>query len=160
MTSLVVFDSLFGNTQAIASVIGETISTFGSAKVLGVNEVTSKELDGVQLLIVGSPTQGGRPTELMQKFLQSIATQALVGVQVAAFDTRFPERDQKLPLKLLMKTIGYAAPKIAAQLQKKGGKLVVPAEGFIVNGKQGPLAAGETERAKVWTLQFEKLLSP
>lgn len=48
--------------------------------------------------------------------------------------------------------IGYAAPKIAATLVEKGGELVLPAEGFIVEDKEGRLAAGEAERAKVWAL--------
>lgn len=159
MSKLVVYDSLYGNTQSIAVIIGEVLTGSGASKILSVNEVTAKDMEGLELLIVGSPTQGGRPTELMQQFLKSLADQALTGIKVATFDTRFLEQKQNFGLKMLMKTIGYAAPKIATELQKKGGELVQPAEGFIVEGKEGPLAEGEAERARTWALQCVKALS-
>ena len=141
---------MYGNTQSIAAVIGEALEPSGDVKVMGVTDVQAKDLDKLDLLIVGAPTQGGRATVALQTFLDAIVDDALKGVDVAAFDTRFLEEKQNFALKLLMKTIGYAAPKMAATLQKKGGTLVLPPEGFIVEDKQGPLAAGETERARVW----------
>jgi hypothetical protein len=35
-------------------------------------------------------------------------------------------------------------------LKRKGGKLVLPPEGFLVTGEKGPLAHGEEERAAEW----------
>jgi hypothetical protein len=58
---------------------------------------------------------------------------------VAPFDTR------------IKRTIfGYAAPKIARNLEGSGGTLVVAAEGFMVEGKKGPLKEGELGRAADW----------
>ncbi len=41
---------------------------------------------------------------------------------------------------------GYAAGKIADSLQQNGGKLMAEPEGFIVKGRNGPLADGELDR--------------
>ena len=148
MKALIVYDSLYGNTEKIARAIGDGIS--GEVKVLPVGEANSAELKGIDLLIVGAPTHGGRPKPMTQTFLDKIPTDGLKGKNVAAFDTRFAYKDHGLPLQVLMRAIGFAAPKIANRLKKKGGKLVVKPEGFIVEGKEGPLKHGELERAKTW----------
>ena len=67
-----------------------------------------------------------------------------------AFDTRISASDVGKGLRLLMKVGGYAAPHIANVLKKKGGNLVVPAEGFFVKDREGPLKEGERERAASW----------
>jgi hypothetical protein len=63
-------------------------------------------------------------------------------VRVAAFDTRLKT--------VLVKIFGYAAPRIAATLKDKGGKLVAPGEGFLVKSAKGPVLDGEIERAAAW----------
>jgi flavodoxin len=50
--------------------------------------------------------------------------------------------------------LGYAAKPIADKLKKKGGKLVLPPEGFFVQGSEGPLKEGEVERAAEWAKQL------
>ncbi|MFA6588456.1 MAG: flavodoxin family protein [Patescibacteria group bacterium] len=149
MKTLIIYDSQFGNTEKIAQAIG---SAFGDeARVVRPTEVKLDELKNVNLLIVGSPTQGGRPTPALQKFLDDIPSDGLKGIKVATFDTRFLLKDQNFALRMLMKTIGYAADKIIKILVAKGGQQVMPPEGFIVKGKEGPLAEGEMERADEWT---------
>lgn len=96
----------------------------------------------------------------MQKFLDQIPSHALQNVSVVCFDTRFLEKDLNFALRLLVKTIGYAAPKIANILKNKGGKLLIPPESFIVKGKKGPLAEGELERAKEWAKRILRNLKP
>jgi flavodoxin I len=44
----------------------------------------------------------------------------------------------------------YAAKHIADRLKKKGSQLIVPPEGFFVEGMEGPLVQGELERAADW----------
>jgi len=58
--------------------------------------------------------------------------------------------------KIVAKLFGFAAQPIAGMLKKKGGTLVLPAEGFIVKDSDGPLKDGELERAAKWA---ESLLS-
>jgi flavodoxin I len=156
MKVLVLFDSLYGNTEKIARTIGGEFLT--STKVLRVGEAKPTDLAKIDLLIVGSPTHGGRPKPAMQQFLNSIPAGALNEVDVAAFDTRLAEADQVLPLRILMKTIGYAAEKISRMLISKGGHEVVSADGFLVTGSRGPLKPGELDRAIAWTKKIKTRL--
>jgi flavodoxin len=149
---LVIYDSLFGNTEKIARAIGETLVIAGESSILRVGVVKMDTLEGVELMIVGSPTQGFRPTEAMKAFLKAIPDNQLKGIKVAAFDTRFtPNNINKTPvLPYFVKIFGYAAEPIAKALQNKSGKLVISPEGFYVDGKEGPLVEGELERAVTW----------
>ena len=148
LKALVVYDSMYGNTEKIALSIGGAIT--GDVRVIHVNEANPPELESVSLLIVGSPTQGFRPTKPVQTLIKNLAGETLKDITVAAFDTRFAESDVGTALRLLIKMGGYAAPHIAKELKKKGVNLTVPPEGFIVKGKEGPLKEGELERAAAW----------
>ena len=140
MKALVVYDSVYGNTEKIARAIGGAIT--GDVKVLSASDVNPAELESIDLLIVGAPTQGGRPTPVMREFLEKIPESTIKGVQIAAFDTRFSTK--------WVGIFGYAAGKIASSLKKKGGVLVLLPEAFFVKGTKGPLKEGELERAAGW----------
>lgn len=140
MKVLVVYDSFYGNTEQIARAIGDAIA--GEAKVVRVGEVSPSELESVDLLVVGSPTQGGRPTAAIRDVLNEVSKSGVKGVKVAAFDTRVPARWAAV--------FGYAAGRIAKALKGKGGTLVASPEGFFVEGTKGPLKDGELERAAAW----------
>ena len=157
MKTLIIYDSMYGNTEQIAKSIGYAIS--GDVKVLRIGEVNPSKLESIDLLIVGSPTQGFRPTKLVQTFIDNIAGCALKGIDVAAFATRISASDVGMGLRLLMKIGGYAAPRIADALKKKDGNLVVYPEGFIVKGREGPLKEGELERAANWAKAMVKRIS-
>lgn len=146
MKAAIIYDSAYGNTERIAQTIGEELGSPAKA----VRDVKPSELEGLDLLVVGSPTQGGRPTVPIQEFLKQIPTGSLKDVRVAAFDTRFEKETRGFPLRVLMGVIGFAAPKIAASLKQSGAMLAAEPEGFIVTGKEGPLKEGELARAKTW----------
>jgi flavodoxin len=148
MKALIVYDSMYGNTEKIAKSIGGAFTD--DVKVLQAGEANPSELESIDLLIVGSPTQGFRPTESVQAFIKSIPGDAIKGIDVAAFDTRIPVSEVGTGLRLIMKMGGYAAPRISQALKKKGGNLVVLPEGFFVKDKEGPLKEGELERATGW----------
>ncbi len=143
MKVLVVCDSLYGNTRQVAEAIGGAIT--GDVKVLCVGEVQPSDLEMLDLLIVGGPTQGGRASPAMRDFLDSLRKSVIEGVDVAAFDTRMTTR--------WVKIFGYAAGKIGKALKKKGGNLLLKAEPFYVTGGKGPLKEGELERAAAWAKQ-------
>ena len=147
MKTLVVYDSTYGNTEMVAKAIGAAIG--GDMKVVRADEVGSADLGTIGLLIVGSPTLGGRPSPAVQDFLAGISESAIRGVTVAAFDTRYSSR--------FVGVFGYAADKTGAELKAKGGILILPPEGFIVKGKKGPLKEGELERAAGWAGGIVKL---
>ena len=140
MKALIVYDSTYGNTEKIAKAIGAALT--GEVKVLRAGEVNPAELNAFDLLVIGSPTYGGRPMPSVAELLNKIPESAIKGKNIAAFDTRIPTK--------LAKIFGYAADRIAKNLKEKGGNLVVPGEGFFVNGKEGPLKEGELERASSW----------
>ena len=145
MKVLIVYDTLYGNTEKIARASAAAITPSSDVKVLRVSEVAPSELGSIDLLIVGSPTQNSKPTKAIQEFLSKIPANALKNVSVTSFDTRL----KMLVAKLLGERI-YAARAIADSLKGKGGHLVAQPEGFIVEGREGPLKQGELERAAGW----------
>lgn len=152
MKSLVIYDSQYGNTEKIALVIGKTVGMYGEVEVVKIGAVKPGQIMGNQLLVVGSPTQQFRPTATIRNFLVRIPKNGLLGIKVAAFDTRLTMREieKTPPLPFFVKIYGFAAERIAKQLRRKGGELVLPVEGFYVEGMEGPLAEGELERAEKW----------
>jgi hypothetical protein len=147
VTTLVVYDSAYGNTERIATAIAAAIPGAG---VYRIGAIDPANLPAIDRLIVGSPTQGGQPTKATQSWLAFIPQGRLANVGVAAFDTRLAAADQGFALRLVMGVIGYAAPRILSALGAKGGSVIAGAEGFVVNGKEGPLHQGELERAVTW----------
>ena len=151
MKVLIVYDSVFGNTEQIAQAISDSLGSGESVVALRVSEIKPEHLTGLGLLIVGSPTRGFRPTKAITNFLKRIYTNGLNGVRVAAFDTRISLSSiDSSVLRFIVKTGGYAAKSIANRLKKKGGDLIMPPEGFLVTGEEGPLKDGELERAADW----------
>jgi len=140
MRALVVYDSVYGNTEEIAKAIGGAIE--GEVSVLRAGEVGPPELENIGLLVVGAPTQGGRATPAIRDFLGRVSKAEINGLNAAAFDTRLATK--------MVKIFGYAAGKIGGALKRKGAKLIVDPEGFFVEGTQGPLREGELERAAAW----------
>jgi flavodoxin len=157
MKALVVYDSFFGNTEQIAQAIGNALGNQADVEIFRVSNVKPEQLTGLKLLIVGSPTRGFRPTPAISNLLKSILKNGLKGVKVAAFDTRFTMDEIESSvfiLPILVNIFGYAAKPISDRLKKKGGELIVPPEGFFVEGTEGPLKEGELERAADWAKQI------
>jgi flavodoxin len=146
MKTLVVYDSVHGNTEQLARAIGEAVG--GEAEVLRADAVDPSQLKTVELLIVGAPTHGGRPSPAMKSFLDKVQDSALQGIDVAAFDTRLSTR--------WVRVFGFAAGKIGNTLEEKGGTLIGSPEGFFVKGTEGPLNEGEIERAGRWAQEITK----
>lgn len=149
MHAMVIYDSMYGNTERIARAIADELAKNGTVEIVQVDavETVPSELD---LLVVGGPTQGHGIDPAEKAFLDHLPAESLQGISVAAFDTRlrWPE--------LLS---GSAAKGIAKQLEKKGAQLVLEPESFFVEGKDGPLGDGELERAAAWARQVAGALS-
>jgi flavodoxin len=152
MNALVVFDSAYGNTGKIAHAIGEGICQFTPSQVRHVEQVSADNLNAVDLLVVGSPTQRFSPTPAITTFLKSLPNGSLNDVRVAAFDTRFTVAKiaEIRVLEFFVNIFGYAAVPIAKQLTRKGGLLTTEPEGFYVADTEGPLLENELERARDW----------
>jgi len=152
MDALVVYDSQYGDTQRIAQAIADTLGEFGEARALRLDPAHPVELQGVDLFILGCPTQGWRPTPAIQSFLEETSSEELRGLGGACFDTRF-----RLPRFMT----GSAANVMAGKLREKGVSLLVAPESFFVKGTEGPLREGELERASMWARTLlEKVEAP
>jgi len=141
MNVLVVYDSQYGNTQRIAQAVADTLREFGRVRLVCVDPAHPVELEDVDLLVMGCPTQGWRATPTMQSFLDGVSSEELRGLAIACFDTRF-----KMPRWMT----GSAAGVMEEKLREKGVSLLVPPESFFVKGKRGPLRGGELDRAAAW----------
>lgn len=160
MKVIIVRDSAYGNTAKVADAMASALMLSTKVRSIPLKNLKRSDLAGVDLLIVGSPTQGGRPTKLTDEFLNNLDPELIKTARFAVFDTRFDGKMQKKSLQLLMKIIGFAAPKMAAVIKRRGGELIAEPEGFIVNTTEGPLRNGEIERAAKWAKAVFKLTVP
>ena len=94
MKAMVIYDSVFGNTEQVAREIGNSLDSQENVEILRVSSTKPDQLAGLELLFVGSPTRGFRPTEGITNFLKGIPADGLEGIKVAAFDTRISINDQ------------------------------------------------------------------
>jgi flavodoxin len=146
MKVLVAYDSQWGNTEKIALAVGDGFDPADDVAVIRAGAVSSAHLRSLDLLIIGAPTQGGRPTKPVLGLLSGLEEHTVQGLRVAAFDTRVAMKFARI--------FGYAGPRIAEALKAKGAVLIAPAEPFIVKGSEGPLEAGESERAVSWAKEL------
>ncbi|MEW5747213.1 MAG: flavodoxin domain-containing protein [Candidatus Thermoplasmatota archaeon] len=146
MGVVVAYDSVFGNTEKIAMAIGGALPP--DTRVAKADLVDASALAQATVLVIGSPTHGGRPTESVKGLLGRITEGRAKGLKVAAFDTRIPGKFPKI--------FGYAADRIAADLTAKGAVLLVPPEPFYVKGRNGPLKDGELEHAAQWAKKLSQ----
>ncbi|MEV0168801.1 flavodoxin family protein [Nonomuraea fuscirosea] len=159
MDALVVYESMFGNTEEIAKAIAEGISTRLRTEAAEAGRAPGAVGAEVGLLVVGGPThafamsrastrrsaaqQATRPLVSagngVREWLATLRTSS-AGLRSAAFDTRVAK--PRLP--------GSAARGIARRLGRLGVRVLAPAQSFYVLGTEGPLVEGELERARKW----------
>lgn len=151
MKTLVVYASHFGNTERLARSIAATLSALGPTEAIQADSTPTVAWEGVEVLIVASPTEGFRQMPAMRTFLEQISRATLGHLSIACFDTRI---HMPWPMN------GSAAKDMARQLRRKGVHLLVPPESFFVQsvkGTQGAvLLAGEEERAVQWALSVQE----
>ena len=150
MNIVVIFDSIYGNTRTIAEAIRDTLAPGNEVRLVTVQEARELDLAATDLLIVGSPTRGFRPTPNISSYVEGLDRIA-PGKLAAAFDTRLDLQTVKPePLRWVIDVGGYAASRIGASLERHGFVLKGGLAGFLVEGTEGPLKAGEIERARDW----------
>jgi hypothetical protein len=156
MRALVVFESMFGDTETIARAVADGLSSAMQVDVVDVAAAPRVDTD-VDLLVVGGPTHAfgmSRPNTRSDAVRQGgRSAAASIGVRewldeqrptsrarAAAFDTRINK--WFIP--------GSAARSAGAVLRRRGFRLIAPPESFRVTGTAGPLTAGEEDRARQW----------
>jgi len=151
MKTLIIYDSVFGNTEQIALAIANFPEFANNAEAVRVQNVKTEHFNGINLLVVGSPTRQFRATTDISSFISDIPDHSLNDIFVAGFDTRLSLKVIKSKVfRYIVDKGGYAAKIITEKLVIKGGKLLLPPEGFYVCGEEGPLETGECDRAADW----------
>lgn len=149
MNICIVYDSQFGNTERIAQAIASTLQGFGPVRIERVDPEHPLNCQDVDLLMLGSPTQGFRATSAIQSFIMHVPFALLQNLAVVTFDTR------------IRGPWGSAARNLARRLYSLGVEPLLPPMSFFVKGTPGPLVEGEEERAARWALdvcqQYESL---
>lgn len=155
MSALVVFDSTYGNTEIVARAIAEVLAQRSPVRTLRSEQFRSGHLEGMSLVVVGSPGRSPRPSPGILSWLARLPLGSLQDVRVAAFDTRLDVRGGGRPLAALLgRWFGYPAPRIERRLLLAGGTLAAPAQGFVLESPLGPPSEGETDRARAWARAF------
>lgn len=159
MRTLVIYDSVFGNTEKIALEIVRALSAHSEVETRKISSVKGDDLNGIDLLVVGSPTRGFRPTKPISDWVKSLPAGKLKGVKIAAFDTRLSQHKIDTSpwiLKILVKIYGYAAAPLSKSLVNLGGIECTAPMGFDVADSEGPILSGEMERAAHWAAELCK----
>ena len=144
MKSLVLYDTMYGNTKIIAETVAKELG--GDAVVMLVSDFKLDYLQEVKLLVVGSPVIAWQPTVKIMNFLSGFKKKQLDGFKAAVFDTR---------VEIFIH--GDAAGKIAVELARAGAVVVTEPMGFKVKGREGPLKDGEVEKAAAWARSLRVL---
>ena len=160
MSAIVVYESMWGNTGAVARAVAEGLGQ--RVALVEVSDAPSELSDDVDLLVVGGPTHAfsmSRPTTRQDAVKQGAGTtHAERGIRewldalprsdrlpVATFDTRVA-KVRHLP--------GSAARKAAKEVRRRHLGHLVDTESFYVEDSPGPLLDGELERARAWGVQL------
>ena len=151
MKALVIFESFFGNTEKIARAVAEGLAAHCEVTVLRVADAQPEQFKAFDLVVIGSPTRGFRPSDGTKALLKALPASALQGVKIAAFDTRMDVKEANNAFLTFMERIfGYAAEPIGKALARAGGTQADLPQGFIVLASEGPLRDGELDRAAAW----------
>jgi len=135
--TLVIYDTNYGNTKKIAKAIASNLGK--NTKTISLTNFKTKNLKGIDMLVVGCPVIAWNPTEKMNLFLTGLKDNELAGIKAASFDTR---------MKLFFFT--DAAKKISKELVRAGATIIANPQDFYVRKAEGPLRSGEMEKAAVW----------
>lgn len=156
MKAIVVFESHWGNTAAVARAIAEGIGP--EARALSTTEATGAALAGVDLIVAGAPLLGfSLPTEKMLKGLAASPDQGptppdLAHPAMRAWLETLPQGHGRAAAfeTRIWWSPGSAAKTILQRLAALGYQPVEQGQRFIVEGKYGPLRAGELAKARAW----------
>jgi flavorubredoxin len=159
--ALVVFESMFGNTEQISRAVADGLEAAGvPTRVSEVPQTPADLPPSVDLLVVGAPThalslsrrktridavrQGADESKVaigLREWLETARPQAARPLHVAVFDTR-ASKVRRLP--------AAAGPSAARLVKRRGFARIDRPVAFLVDDLHGPLVDGELERAKSW----------
>jgi flavodoxin len=164
MRSVVVYESMFGNTHLIAQAIASEFGPPEEVFVVPADEASAPLVEGARLLVVGGPTHAHSMSRASTRQAAIDAARkspgdldldpAATGLglrdwlgslgeftgKAAAFDTR---------VNGVALFTGHASKAISRELTRHGFDLAAPPESFRVD-RNNHLVGGEVERANSW----------
>jgi hypothetical protein len=155
MQAVVVYESHWGNTEAVARAIAEGYGT--EAKALTTDEASPEVIAEAELIVAGAPVMGfSLPSERMVEGLKSER-----GALREANTSSMPMRTwlDRLPSgrgahaafeTRIWWSPGGATGAIGRALETAGYRPIAKGHRFIVKDKYGPLRDGELENARQW----------
>jgi hypothetical protein len=156
MKAIVVYDSLWGNTAAIARGIAEGIGS--EACAVSTAEASGAALLNAEVLVAGAPVHTFKlPTEAVRERIRANGNSYPAPPEVSHPSMRswlalLPEGG--LPAAVFETAVwwspGGATAEIMHALMKAGYRPVVKPRRFVVTGRYGPLRDGEIDRARYW----------
>lgn len=174
MRTVVVYESMYGNTHKIADAIGEGLALGADVAVIPVSEAGQQRLCDVDLIVVGGPTHArgmSRPATRHSAIdaarkpgsgltpdlaahgpgvREWLAGLGWLNGAAAAFDTRMNG-----PAVIT----GRASKGISSQFSRHGLTVVAEPESFLVT-KANQLYPGEADRARAWGASLVANLMP
>ena len=135
--ALVVYDSVYGNTEKIAKALAKGLGDNGvDVDTLRADVVKFDELIMYDLLIVGGPVHAWGATQPIKTFLERLKTvKGLGGKKAFAYDTKMSKSS----------LAGSVGGKIEDSFKGLGLNIVKPHATAVVKGREGPLEEGAEE---------------
>jgi hypothetical protein len=170
--ALVVFESLFGDAEAIAHAVADGLSPTIPTDVVAAADAPAELPGDVRLLVVGGPNhalsmprQSTREGAVKQYGAEIADTSRglhewLDAVQVVGQDTRAAAFDTRSDHPKLLVKMDHASRTEEKLLHRHGLQIVAPAEHFFVTDAKGPLVDGEVDRARRWGATLGDRLAP
>ncbi len=164
MYAIVVYESFWGNTAAVARAIAEGLGE--GARALATDEATDDVVRAADLIVAGAPViafnlandkmraglidddKAPRPADLAHPSMRSWLEALPRGRgRSAAFETR------------IWWSPRGATSAIEQRLERAGYPRLTKARKFVVSGTYGPLREGELEAARAWGTELAEVMS-
>lgn len=156
MKAVVVYESLWGNTAAVARAIADGIGS--QARLLTTSEASDDMVADADLIVAGAPVIAFRlPTDAMRQSILANERDAPTAPDLSQPSMRSwleglsPGRGRSAAFETRLRwSPGGASGTIEDKLRHAGYPPLARAGRFVVKGKYGPLRDGELERARRW----------
>ena len=161
MKAIVVYESLWGNTAAVARAIAEGIGP--DARALTTAEASDSAIAGADLIVAGAPVVQFRlPTEEARRQIRTRPGKGpapdMSHSSMRAWLEALPKgtgRSASFETRLWWSP-GGSTGAIDKGLQAAGYRTLAKGQRFIVKGTYGPLRNGELEKARLWGTELAR----
>jgi flavodoxin len=147
--ALIVYNTKYGNTEKVAKLIAEGITSVEGNKVEvnNVKDIKPKKEDSYDLLLIGSPNHFGRHVGSIKKFINNLPKSQIKVNAYAVFDT-YITADFEKAVKKMEEQISEVMP----DLTKASPGLSIKIEG--TGTSKGPIVQEELPKCKEFGIKL------